>query len=92
MIEPQRKNVTFSHRYRWLQRFLDEPNQARLLAELLLRGRLRTRVYGKLRRYNLQQPPPLDAEIRQELTERYRSDIEQLQSLIGRDLSHWLNG
>ena len=92
VIEPQRKNVTFSHRYRWLQRFLDEPNQARLLAELLLRGRLRTRVYGKLRRYNLQQPPPLDAEIRQELTERYRSDIEKLQSLIGRDLSHWLNG
>lgn len=90
MIEPKRTNVTFSYRHPWLRRFLDEPNAARQLLEMLLRGRLRIRVYGKLRAYNRRQPPTLDAGLRRALTARYRSDIEQLQCLINRDLTHWL--
>jgi len=90
VIEPKRANVTFSYRHHWLYLFLYEPNRARRMLEKILRGRLRTRIYSKLRRYNQQQLPPLDARMRQELTERYRNDIEQLQALIGRDLSHWL--
>jgi hypothetical protein len=90
VIETQRKNVTFRVRYGWLQRFLNEPNLVRQTLELILRGRLRTRVYGKLRACNRRQPPVLDAGRRRALTERYSSDIEQLQTLIGRDLSHWL--
>lgn len=90
VIEPARTNVTFRYRHRWLQRFLDEPNQTRDRLELLLRGRLRTRVYRRLRRYNRRQPPALDPEMRRVLIERYRSDIEQLQCLLKRDLSHWL--
>lgn len=90
VIEPKRANVTFSYRHHWLYRFLYEPNRARRMLEKILRGRLRTRIYSKLRSYNQQQLPPLDARMRQELTERYRNDIAQLQALIGRDLSHWL--
>jgi hypothetical protein len=89
-VETQRKNVTFSHHYAWLQRFVDKPNAARQRLELILRGRLRRRVYGKLRAYNRRQPPVLNAGVRRTLTERYRSDIEQLQGLLNRDLSHWL--
>jgi hypothetical protein len=37
-------------------------------------------------------PAALSPKLRQALSQRYRSDIEQLQELIGRDLSHWLNG
>jgi hypothetical protein len=91
VIETQRKNVTFGVRHAWLQRFLNEPNLARQMLELILRGRMRARVYGKLRRYNRQQPPALDVGLRRALTERYCSDIEQLQTLINRDLSHWLS-
>jgi len=90
MIEPKRKNVTFSYRHRWLQRFLDEPNQGRALVELLLRGRLRRRVYHRLRVYNWRPAQPLAPALRRALTQRYRSDIEQLQGLINRDLAHWL--
>ena len=36
------------------------------------------------------QPPPLPAEIRQQLLDSYREDILKLQELIGRDLSLWL--
>ncbi|MEZ4726592.1 MAG: sulfotransferase domain-containing protein [Caldilineaceae bacterium] len=91
-IETQRKNVTFHYRHAWLQRFLDEPNAVRQRLELLLRGRLRTRVYRKLRAYNQRKPPTIDAGLRRVLTEYYRSDIEELQHLINRDLSHWLTG
>jgi hypothetical protein len=90
MIGPRRVNVTFSYRHDWLRRFLDEPNAARRMLETVLRGRWRARVYGKLRAYNRRPPPALDPGLRRTLAERYRSDIEQLQTLIDRDLSHWL--
>ncbi|MFN8492869.1 MAG: sulfotransferase domain-containing protein [Caldilineaceae bacterium] len=90
VIEPPRANITPSYRYHGLQRFLDEPNRPRQWLEQILRGRWRARVYASLRRYNRRTLPPLDARTRRELTERYRSDIEQLQTLIRRDLSHWL--
>jgi len=32
----------------------------------------------------------LSPELKQELTDYYRTDIEKLQGLIDRDLSHWL--
>ncbi|MGH6947347.1 MAG: sulfotransferase family protein [Kiloniellales bacterium] len=40
---------------------------------------------------NLERPPALSPDLRRTLTERYYvEDIEKLQVLIGRDLSHWL--
>jgi hypothetical protein len=44
------------------------------------------------RRILTEESPPLDPEVRAELTEGYREDILRLQELIGRDLSAWLNG
>ncbi len=35
-------------------------------------------------------PTSLDEELRAELTDLYREDIQALQGLLGRDLSHWL--
>jgi len=89
-IEPKRINITIQFRWPWLHRFLNQPNQTRQMLETILRGRLRTRVYGKLSAYNRRLPPVLAPELRQTFTQRYRSDIEQLQTLIGRDLSHWM--
>ena len=34
----------------------------------------------------------LDGEIRSELTENFRQDIERLGALIGRDMSSWIDG
>jgi hypothetical protein len=39
---------------------------------------------------NLTKAPPLDLEVRRELNEVFRQDSLQLQELIGRDLSGWL--
>ena len=48
------------------------------------------RLKARLNRLNLTTPPPLDAKIYRELTQLYREDILQLQTLINKDLSHWL--
>lgn len=43
----------------------------------------------RLARLNYHVPPSLPPEVRAELTELYREDVERLQELIRRDLSHW---
>lgn len=54
-----------------------------------LRTRLKSRAMQKLQETNLAKPP-FPPELRAELVEAYRDDIGKLQSLIGRDLTHWL--
>jgi hypothetical protein len=43
-----------------------------------------------LRTRNMRPPPPLPAELRQELTGGFRDDIAKTSRLIGRSLQHWL--
>jgi Sulfotransferase family len=47
-------------------------------------------IYEKIRNYNLAAAPTLQPEIRRQLIEIYRQDTLNLQDLIQRDLSHWL--
>jgi hypothetical protein len=45
----------------------------------------------KVRDKNLTKPPKFPAEVRADLLNHYRTDIFQLEGLLGRDLSIWLN-
>lgn len=47
-------------------------------------------MYAKLRNLNLTEAPPLSRDIRKQLVDIYRQDIYQLQDLLQRDLSKWL--
>lgn len=77
LLPVQTKNVTYAPRNRWLRRqVLSHPLPGLTQLE---------------ERYNLVRPPPIREQTRQQLLDRYRPDIEQLQALIGRDLSHWLD-
>jgi hypothetical protein len=61
------------------------------LLERVMRGPLRT-LRTTLRDWNTAHgKPPLDPEIRADLRETYRDDIQNLQKIIDRDLSHWLS-
>lgn len=44
----------------------------------------------RLRARNMRQAPPLPAELKAELTHRFRDDIARTSELIGRSLEHWL--
>ncbi len=54
-----------------------------------LRWRL-SKVHDNLKTRNLVKPSPIQPEIRQQLIDKYRVDILELQELIRRDLSNWL--
>lgn len=88
-IESERVNVTRSYRWHRLHLLLNTPNPVRSMLRSLLPGRVRAALYRMVSERNQQPKPVLDVERWRTLTESYRSDIEQLQVLIGRDLSHW---
>ena len=85
-IDVERRNVTHRYRSQQLHRFLARPGQFGKRLHRVLPAVLRSR----LDRWNQMQPPPMPTQIWRELTEGYREDILKLQTLIGRDLSHWL--
>lgn len=82
-------NVAAWPRFGWLHQWLHRPH-------LFIKGlnhcspALGQRVKASLDRLNLTTPPALPTDLRQQLTDRYRADIIQLEALIDRDLSHWL--
>ncbi|MDT5156678.1 MAG: hypothetical protein QOC99_240 [Acidobacteriota bacterium] len=84
-----RHNESKIPRSRALQVFLTEPRFAKNLFKPLLPTRWSRRIGDSLRRQNLTKPP-LAPELRRQLTEGYREDIQQLQDMLRRDLSHWL--
>ena len=84
-----RHNESKLPRVRALQVFLTEPRSVKNLFKTFVPARLSRRIGDRLRRQNLAKPQ-LPADIRQRLTKVYRKDIEELQDMIGRDLSHWL--
>lgn len=86
----RRSNVTIWTRSQRLQRFLVHPHPLKRLSRLCVPAAARLAVVDRLRAFNRTAPPPLDPQLRRELTAQYRDDMLRLQALIGRDLSHWL--
>lgn len=61
------------------------------IAEWTMRGPLRT-IRTTLRDWNTAyEKPTMDPDIRRDLEDGYREDIKKLETLIDRDLSHWLS-
>ena len=56
---------------------------------LTLRHRIKTEVIKHTQRNNLVKPA-LSPEVRRDLMSGYQTDIQQLQTLIKRDLTYWL--
>jgi hypothetical protein len=56
------------------------------ISKSLTLGRLIEKVNRQSARRD---PAPLSSEVRRSLADTFRSDIELLEDLIGRDLSHW---
>ena len=77
-------------RNRRLDELQNRPNALKTLVRFLTPARLRKTAATTLNRRNFRAPPPLSPQTRQRLIEMYRDDINRLQGLVGRDLSHWL--
>lgn len=84
----QRYNVSGIPRSIYLQRFLTEPSQTKAMLSRLLPASTRRDLRSFLRRKNLRRPQ-MKASTRQLLKSTFRSDVERLQNLVGRDLTSW---
>jgi hypothetical protein len=87
-----RYNVSGKARIPWLQTWLTKPNRLKSALKPLLPAYTRQRMVQRAMQVNVDpgERPQLDAAVRRDLVEGYRSDIKDLQSLIGRDFSGWL--
>lgn len=71
-----------------LQQALTRGRVVRGVARRVLPAKLRERVHGRLSAANLRKPE-MPAGTRAELVARYASDIDELESMLNRDLSSW---
>jgi hypothetical protein len=92
-IQPifRQRNVGGTYKNQWLGRlFTQRPTPLRLLARVLPQS-LRYRVGQRIRRANTAygRKIPLDPGLKASLEEELRPDVERLETLLDRDLSHW---
>ena len=76
-------------RNRVLQDFLMKPNPVTGLIGYIMPKTMRLRIRDWLSGFNTQRDAPMPAAARKILHERLDGEIARLESLIGRDLSHW---
>lgn len=86
---PRRLNPSGIPRNQLVHRLATQPNPLRDLLRRAVSAGSRMAIRTWLMTQNLRRPV-LDPSLRAELTAGYRDDIEQLQSLLQRDLTHWL--
>ena len=86
-------NVSGLPKSKLLDNLLRRPHAIKRTLKLYMPAGMKrrlSRTFDALKTRNLAAPPPLNPEVRRQLIEVYREDILELQNLIGRDLSRWL--
>jgi hypothetical protein len=89
-------NLNIAFRRHWLGRVTVRPPKVLQVAAMGLKkvfGMPNVELLKGIRSYNVQIKPrePLPADFREEMANVFRRDVEKLSSLIGRDLSHWVD-
>jgi ADP-ribose pyrophosphatase YjhB (NUDIX family) len=69
---------------------LREDARAKAALGMVLPKGMRWRLFEIARGLNLRRPPELEVAHRRDLVEIFREDVEQLQTMLGRDLAEWL--
>jgi hypothetical protein len=84
-------NASGKTKWPGLHSFLIRPNRAKDVVRPLLPRFLRRRLGMQIKQWNIETvKPQMPAEAHDYLSRLYEPEILELQSLIGRDLSHWL--
>lgn len=86
----EHKNVSNNPKVKFLQNIVNGKSKIRTFSKKIFPKAVRASVAEQIRGWNSKSFPPMPEDIRQELTKAYRLDIQQLEQLIERDLSHWL--
>lgn len=82
-------NMGGQPRHQWLQNLVMRPNPIASLASLVVPNSARRMIRDMVSRRNLARDQ-MSSAAKEWLTNALRDDISQLQDIIGRDVSHWL--
>ena len=85
-----RQNVSGMPKSRMLQKFFSQKNVFRSTIQAVVPKELRHTVAAKIKAWNIGKKPKLNPETRHQLMLEYRDDILQLQTLIAKDLTSWI--
>ena len=85
-----RHNVSLVPKHPTYQWIIAGQHPLKTVARSVFPAAVRRRVKDGLLSRSLTRPTPLAPEVRRQLVEIFRPDIVELQGLIDRDLSHWL--
>ncbi len=87
-------NVSGKPKMKGLNKFLRQKNRFRDLMrpvlDLFLSEKTKTNLMERINQINTSPKDPLDEFMASKLSDLYRSDIEQLQRVLNRDLSRWI--
>lgn len=91
-IHELQSNAAAMPRSQSLNRLLRNPSRAKKSWSWLVPAPLRRAIWSRLNRANLKpfDYPPMKPETKAMLHEKYRPSIRQLESILQRDLSHWM--
>ncbi len=89
-LEGSLGNTPYRPRIYALQSFMCQAHVLKVTIKRLLPSNVYSWAVSNLRALNQSQPSRSEQQIIRQLTIRYRTSILNLQELIGRDLSHWL--
>jgi hypothetical protein len=87
----QRHNVSMVPRFEALHALVAGEHLLKRVFKPLLPVQVRRGLKHRVVAPNLRRPAPLDSAVRAQLQEVFRADIVELQLLVDRDLSAWLN-
>ncbi|MGD1930943.1 MAG: sulfotransferase [Leptolyngbyaceae cyanobacterium] len=85
-----RQNVSGMPKSRRLQKFFSQKNVFRSTIQAVMPKEIRHTVAAKIKAWNIGKKPKLNPETRHQLMLEYRDDILQLQTLIAKDLTSWI--
>ena len=90
-ISSSNSNPAAMPRSRLLHRTLRQRSLLKRLIKPFMPGRVRRRLKSKIMQANLKETPyaPLDPQLAHELRLSYRTEIEKLEKITGRELSSW---
>jgi hypothetical protein len=86
-----RHNVSMVPRNHVVHQFIAGTHPLKRALKTVLPSRVRRSIKSRLLAPNLQRPAPLEPAVRTHLIEVFRADVLELQGMLGRDLSLWLN-
>ena len=87
----QKMNVSGVPKNKVFHQIITQDNPLKSAVKQLLPQSLRHKLYKKIKSSNLEKQSAMSTEVRRQLADVYQKDIAQLENLLQRDLSVWLD-